>query len=144
MPPQSQTSRRLFIATGSASAVFGALAQAAGAAPTQGDPIFAALERHKAAERAFIRTCDLTDRVRAEQEGREVTEADEAAWDLARGVEEAAVQALIETAPTSKAGARAAIEWLAYYDRGYEFRHVGQFAMTPLLSPVLADMDARL
>ncbi|PPD16941.1 MAG: hypothetical protein CTY30_07995 [Methylocystis sp.] len=143
MPAQSHASRRLFLAAGSAATVFGALAQAAGAAPTQGDPIFAALERHKAAERAFIRTCDLTDEVRAADEGREVTEADEAAWDSARELEEAALQALVDTAPTSKAGARAAIEWLAHYDRGCDLRHVGQFAMTLLRSPVLADVEAQ-
>jgi hypothetical protein len=143
MTAQSQTSRRLLLAAGSASAVFGALAQAGAAAPADPDPIFAAIERHKAAERAFLVTCDRTDEVRASQEGREVTEDDEAAWDSARDVEEAALQALIETAPTSTAGARAAIEWLAYYDRGYAFRHVGRFAVTLLTSPVLADVEAR-
>lgn len=144
MLTQSQTSRRLFLAAGSASAVFGALAQTTAAAPAgDADPIFAAIERHKAAERAFLVTCDRTDEVRASQEGREVTEDDEAAWDSARDVEEAALQALIETAPTSKAGVRAAIEWLSHYDRGYAFRHVGQFAMTLLRSPVLADLEVR-
>jgi hypothetical protein len=143
MTAQSQTSRRLFLAAGSASAVFGALAQATVAAPADADPIFAAIDRHKVAERAFLVTCNLTDEVQAEREGREVTEADHAAWDSARDVEEAALQALIETAPTSKAGARAAIEWLAHYDRGCEPRHVGQFAMTLLSSPVLADLEAR-
>jgi len=143
MSERNQTSRRLFIAAGSAATVFGALSQAAAKAITDDDPIFAALERHKAAERAFIRTCDLTDEVRASQEGREVTEDDEAAWDSAREAEEAALQALIETAPTSKAGARAAIEWLAHYDRGYAFRHVGQFAVSLLRSPILADLEAQ-
>lgn len=143
MPTQSQTSRRLFLAAGSAATVFSALSQAAAMAVTDDDPIFAALERHNAAERAFIRTCDLTDEVRAEEEGRIVTVADEAAKDSAREVEEAALQALIDTAPTSKAGARAAIEWLAHYDRGCELRHVGQFAMTLLRSPVLADLEVQ-
>lgn len=142
MTAQSQSSRRLFLAAGSASAVFGALTQAS-AVPADADPIFAAIERHKAAERAFLVTCNLTDEVQAEREGRVVTDADEAAWDSARDVEEAALQALIETAPTSKAGARAAIEWLAHYDRGYAFRHVGQFAMTLLRSPVLANLEGR-
>ncbi|PWB90679.1 hypothetical protein C5688_09140 [Methylocystis sp. MitZ-2018] len=143
MTAQPQTSRRLFLAAGSAATVFGALSQAAGAAPTQGDPIFAALERHRAAERKFIRACDLTDQVRAEEEGRLVTEADEATWDSALEIEKAALQALVDTAPTSKAGARAAIEWLAYYERGCEPRHAGQFAMTLLRSPVLADLEVQ-
>ncbi|ULO22987.1 hypothetical protein [Methylocystis sp. SB2] len=136
------TTRRAVVA-GLAAAPVAALPAIASEIPADSDPIFAALERHKAAERAFIRTCDLTDDVRAEQEGRIVTEADEAAWDSAREVEEAALQTLVDTAPTSKAGARAAIEWLADYDRGYELRHVGQFAMTLLRSPVLADQEAR-
>jgi hypothetical protein len=134
-------SRRAVVA-GLAVAPTAALPTIAGAL-SEPDPIFAAIERHKAAECAFLVTCNLTDEVRAEREGRKVTEADEAAWDSAREAEEAALQALIETAPTSKAGARAAIEWLAYYDRGYAFRHVGQFAVTLLRSAVLADLEAR-
>ncbi|MGJ0535561.1 hypothetical protein [Methylocystis sp.] len=136
------TTRRAVVA-GLAAAPVAGLPAIASEIPADADPIFAALERHKAAERAFIRTCDLTDEARAEQEGREVTEADEAAWDSAREVEEAALQALIDTAPTSKAGARAAIDWLADYDRGCALRHVGQFAMTLLHSPVLADLGGR-
>jgi len=136
------TSRRAVVA-GLAAASSDALPAIADSIPVDADPIFAAIERHKAAERAFLVTCDLTDEVRAEREGREVTEADEASRESAREVEEAALQALIETAPTSKAGARAAIEWLAYYDRGCAPRHVGQFAMTLLMAPVLADLEGR-
>jgi hypothetical protein len=151
MTAQPHASRRLFLAAGSARAVFGALTQAVAqtadltfqAANLPLDPIFAALERHRAAHRAFLPMCDLTDDVRAEREGREVTDADWAAYDVASAAETEALETLIDTPPTSKEGARAAIEWLADYDRGCQPSHVGQFAMTLLRSPVLADLEAR-
>jgi hypothetical protein len=48
------------------------------------DPIFAAIKRHNAAWRAFGDTCPRIDEVVAESEGREVTEADEAAYAQSR------------------------------------------------------------
>lgn len=129
------TTRRAVMA-GLAAAPAAGIPAIAGAG-ADADPIFAAIERHQAAWRAFLPMCDLTDEVLAKAKGRVVTEADEAAWEAACDVEEAALERLIETTPTSKAGARAAIEWLAYYDRGCEPRRLGLFAMTLLLSPVL-------
>ena len=82
-------------------------------------------------------TCDLADGVRAKKEGREVTQTDRAAHEAAGDAEIEALEALVETAPTTKAGAPAAIEWLNEYDRGCEPREVGHFAMTFLRSPVL-------
>lgn len=143
MTAQSETSRRLFLAAGSAATVFGALTQAVAQGPKDADPIFAAIERHKAALSAFEATCDLTDEVRADEQGREVAEADSLQHEAAGDAEIEALEALIETLPATKAGARAAIEWLAYYDRGYALSHVGQFAMTLLRSPVLADLEAQ-
>lgn len=53
MSTGSQTSRRLFLAAGSASAVFGALSQAAAIASTDADPIFEALEKVARARAAY-------------------------------------------------------------------------------------------
>ncbi|MGZ9116438.1 MAG: hypothetical protein ACXW3V_05780 [Methylocystis sp.] len=86
-------------------------------------------------------TCDPTDEVLAKQHGRVVTEAAEAVHDTVGDAEIEALDALVETAPTTKAGARAAIEWLLEYNRGCEPREVGRFAIT-LRSPVLADREA--
>jgi hypothetical protein len=131
----TNTTRRAVMA-GLAAAPVAGLPAVAGAVAGN-DPIFAAIERHKSAWRAFLPTCDLTDEVLAKQQGREVSEADEAAYEAAGDAETEALDALVETAPTTKAGARAAIEWLNEYDRGCEPREVGRFAMTLLRSPVL-------
>ncbi len=106
------------------------------------DPIFAAIDRHKDAWRSFLPACNLTDEVLAEQQGREVTEADEAVYEAAGDAEIEALEALIETPPTTKAGARAAIEWLLEYNRGCAPRDVGRFAVTLLRSPVLTGREA--
>ena len=131
----TNTTRRTILA-GLAAAPVAGLPAIAGAVAGN-DPIFAAIERHKAAWSAFLPTCDLTDEVLAKQQGREVSEADEAAHEAADDAESEALDALVETAPTTKAGARAAIEWLIEYNRGCEPRDIGRFAMTLLRSPVL-------
>jgi hypothetical protein len=107
MTAQSQTSRRLFLAAGSASAVFGALAQAAAAAPADADPIFAAIERHEAAEVRYCAACNLTDDVAARQDGRAVTEADAAEFDEAVHAYDEALSVFLMTPPTTVAGLRA-------------------------------------
>lgn len=101
------------------------------------DPIFAAIERHKAAWRGFMLTCDLADEVRAQQEGREVTEADTAAYEAASCNAAAAFEALIGTVPTSTAGARAAVAYLVEYDHGCVPQNSGRYLATLLRSPVL-------
>ena len=114
----TNTTRRAVMA-GLAAAPVAGLPAIAGAVAGN-DPIFAAIERHKAAWSAFLPTCDLTDEVRAKKEGREVTQTDRAAHEAAGDAEIEALEALVETAPTTKAGARATIEWLNEYDRGCE------------------------
>ncbi|MFO1125122.1 MAG: hypothetical protein U1E25_07460 [Methylocystis sp.] len=137
---KTATTRRTVMA-GVAAAPVAGLPAIAGAV-AEDDPIFAAIERHKAAWLAFLPTCDLTDIVLAKQQGRDITEFDEAAFDAANDAETEALEALIETEPTTKAGARAAIKWLLEYNRGCEPRDIGRFAMTILRSPALADREA--
>jgi hypothetical protein len=132
---------RRALAAGLALAPVAGLPALAGAAQ-QADPILAAIERHNEAWRSFEAVCQLTDNVLAEQEGREVTQEDEAAYDVARDIEESLMDDLLATVPTTKAGARAAIKHLIRYDRGCEPRAAGAFAATLLLSPVLADLEA--
>ena len=77
----SKPSRRAMLA-GLAAAPVAGLPAIAGVVAGD-DPIFAAIERHKAAWSAFLPTCDLTDEVLAKQQGRDVTEADEAIHEAA-------------------------------------------------------------
>ncbi|MBM3655286.1 MAG: hypothetical protein FJX06_21275 [Alphaproteobacteria bacterium] len=60
MSAQPQTSRRLFLAAGSASAVFGALAQAAARVSSDADPIIKALAGVRAARAAYEQEPDDT------------------------------------------------------------------------------------
>jgi hypothetical protein len=135
---KTHISRRA-LAAGLALAPVVGLPALAGAIPTvpHVDPIIAAIARHRELWRAFEAVCQRTDGVLAEQQGREVTQEDEDLYEATRDAEEIALDNLLETAPTTKAGARAAIEHLIGYDRGCEPRAVGAFAATLLKSPVL-------
>jgi len=133
-PLGDDPSRRLFLAAGSASAVFGALSAAA----QECDSIFAAIERHKTAARAFEAACSLVDDVAAEEEGRKVTAEDEAAHVAARDADEAALFAMLSTVPTSRSGARAVIQYVASIDwHGEKLRAL---AASLAASPALADL----
>jgi len=63
------------------------------------DPIFSAIELHKAAEVVFSATLNGQDEAYAEQHGREVTQANLDAFEAAGAEEEAAIEALLETVP---------------------------------------------
>ena len=100
--PMSETakpSRRLFLAAGPASAVFGALALSA-ALPSV-DPIFAAIERHKAAWDAFGEAGPAADNILAKQQGRVVTQADCDALDAASELEREVFGEMLNTSPTT-------------------------------------------
>ena len=128
-----KTSRRLFLAAGSATAVFGALATAA---EQEHDPIFAAMERLKTAWAAYSDSCDLTDNVAREEKGETVSEADEAIHELARAEWDEAEAAFVATIPTTLAGARAAIAYLIKYDDGCVPDVSGSFLPSLLASPI--------
>jgi hypothetical protein len=102
------------------------------------EPIFAAIALHREAARAFDAVIGLSDEVAAQNQGREVTEADEAAYVAAHEAEAEARAALVSTAPQTLAGMRAAIEYLAHVERGCVPESSGAFLTTLLKSPLLA------
>ena len=128
-------SRRVFLAAGPAAAVFASLGAAARAEALSSDPIFAAITRHEAAEARFCAASTLTDEVAAEREGRAITPADEAKFEDAEAAYDSALDALLATPLTTKAGARAGLDYFIGLDRG---RPLADFARTLRDSPILA------
>lgn len=92
------------------------IAKAAPAASAAVDPVFAAIERHNAALVRLNFACVLTDSVAAEQQGRTIAADDEAENAAANHDEAEAFFAVISTAPQTKAGARALIEYAGTLD----------------------------
>jgi hypothetical protein len=101
------------------------------------DPIFAAIERHKLAAGAFEAACLRTDDVAAEEEGRQVTQEDEDAYELATEADKIAMMALLSTVPTTRAGARVAIEYVCSID--WHGEQISAFAASLLKSQLLDD-----
>lgn len=143
MPAQSHASRRLFLAAGSAATVFGALSQAAAVAVTDDDPIFTAIDRHRFAWRALSQANDGICPVLAKEHDRKVSKADQVLYAAADKEESEALDALLGTAPTSKAGIRAAIEYLSEFDVTGFPDNLAAFHVSLLRSPVLADLGVR-
>lgn len=158
MTAQPHASRRLFLAAGSAATVFGALTQAAAEqtpasavfgmraraayVPKPGvDPIFAAIERHKAAEARYCDACWLTDEVAAENEGRVVTAVDHAEFAAAQLNSDGALDVFLATAPKTWAGVRAFLRHCI--DEESIERFLDDALETLLKSPILADLEAR-
>jgi hypothetical protein len=115
-------SRRLFLAAGSATAVFGALSVAAA---QEQAPVFAAIERLKTAWAVFSGASDLT------EDEKEAFALAEAEWSDAE-------EALLSTTPTTLAGAHAAIAYLVKYDEGCTGETSGSFLPVLLASPIFA------
>jgi hypothetical protein len=80
------------------------------------DPIFAAIERHKTIYQRLDVACGRSDEAEARAEGRAVTDEDRLACEVAHQNETKALEALAKTAPTTKAGLRAAIDYIAKMD----------------------------
>jgi hypothetical protein len=80
------------------------------------DPIFVAIERHKMMYRQLDAACGRSDEAEARAEGRAVTDEDRLACEVAHQNETEALEALAKTAPTTKAGLRAAIDYIAKMD----------------------------
>ena len=133
---KTKTSRRLFLAASSATAVFGALSAAAVA--QEADPIYAAIERHKAAWSAFSEACDRTDEVAVHERGGVVTAEDEAFFEAANDAEVVALDALLATAPATIAGVRAVIAYIADFDHACLTENPAKLLETLLRSPMLA------
>jgi hypothetical protein len=106
------------------------------------DPIFVAIERHSAAWAIVATMAPAVDEVAAMRKGREVSQVDWDAYERASALDEAALDGLLTTPPTSFAGIRAAIEYLTGYDDGRLPDNIGQFLVSLLKSPLLVG-DAR-
>jgi hypothetical protein len=115
--PKSRRAALALLAGLPASAVVGAMAAATSLDP---DPIFGAITRHKMAEHLYVQASDRTDTVRARKEGREVTDDDQVAHDVATKGEQATRAALLDTVPQTLAGARLGLEYVASIDWGGE------------------------
>ncbi len=89
------------------------------------DPIFAAIERHKAAWERAMRTYDHKD-------------TDPQAYDRADDAWQAARSALIATAPITAAGVKASILYFVEWDRDVMPDDSGAFMATLALSPLFA------
>jgi hypothetical protein len=100
------------------------------------DPIFAAIERHKPAWATVGALSPTVDDVAAMREGREITQADREASERASVMEEHALNALLNTTPTTAAGMRTAIQYLVGYDDGRLPDNIGRFMVTLLKSPL--------
>ena len=128
------SSRRLFLAAGTAAAVCASLKNAAG---LEVDPIFAAIKRHNDAWRAFGGTCRGIDGVVARNERRQVTEADEAVWSAANEAEEEAFEAFINLPPITITGMRAAMRYFIEFETDGIDGAPERFLTAMLSSPVL-------
>lgn len=105
----TDTTRRLFLKAGSATAVFGALAAAvvAEAAPS---PLADAIARHQSAYAALDAACKATDEVIL---GRDATEPEWAAWGVASDAEEKALAALAALPCATDAERREKVAYVA-------------------------------
>jgi hypothetical protein len=134
--PMSKThSRRVFLAAGPAASVFASLGAPARAEALSLDPIFAAIARHEATEARYCVACKLTDEIAAEQEGRAIAPANEAEFEAASAANDSALEALLATPPTTKAGARAGLDYFMSLEDG---EALGNFAKALRYSQILA------
>jgi hypothetical protein len=116
----------------------GALAVGTGA-PTGAstDPIFAAIERHRAAWRASGDLCRAIDEVAAAHRGQRVGQADWDAFERASSNAEKALEELLATPPQSLDGIRVAITYILDFDSGCIADLARPFLTTLLKSPIL-------
>ena len=110
-------------------AIIGAIATAPAAAipmfapASETDPIFALIERHRRAARAFEDAASMADEIEADSSIDALGEA-----------ESAAMEALLSTAPRTAAGVRAALQYLADFDEDF----LPVFVKTLVAAPALA------
>jgi hypothetical protein len=110
---------------------------AVGLAASCHDPIFAAIERHRAAFAAYCASINPADEVLAAQEGREVTAEDEEALNVASDAEAEALSELVNTAPTTLAGLRAGITYVIDQAHHFDIHDPTHFLRACLRSPAL-------
>ena len=110
----------------------------ASAANLEVDPIFAAIKRHNKAWRAFDNACPGVDNVIARREGREVTEADQAAFEAVNDAEEDAFEAFLTLSPATMPGLRAAVHYFLQLDTEGIPGATDKFLTALLASPLLS------
>jgi hypothetical protein len=150
--PKSRRAALGLFASASAIAVMPAVARAAGelsgnpgqlnSRSLEVDPIFAAIKRHNEALRAFTAVCPRTDDVVAREEGREVTDEDEAAWAAASAAEEEAFEAFAAVSPVTRPGLRAAIHYFLEFDLHFLPAGSTDSFLTALLASPLLTISA--
>jgi len=128
----NQTTRRAVMAGIAAAPVAGLPAIAA-----EADPIFAVIERAKAADARHAAACALTDAVAAQKEGRIITPLDRAEFDAAEQDHDDAHDAFLTTPPTTVAGVRAYLRHCIDDEWTQDF--IGKALQTLLYSPVLTN-----
>jgi hypothetical protein len=102
------------------------------------DPIFVAIERHKAAYDARKATSFALDDLMYNSEGRGVSDADWDAHDRARASEDAAFDELLTRAPTTAAGMRTALAHFISFDDGRFSDEMRRFLAALVKSPLFA------
>jgi hypothetical protein len=102
------------------------------------DPIFAAINRHKALFHVFGETCSLADEVVAEQQERQVSDAERALYNDAGKLECEARKAFVATIPLTEQGIIAGLKYAAQVDRDYgQTGHIKKFAKSVRKSPLM-------
>jgi hypothetical protein len=135
--------RRLFLAAGSAAAVFTALqgATAMTAAPTSADAdLFALVDQCKHWWGEMSKYSLLCDEVVAEEQSREVQPEHETLLEEAQAEYQAAFDEALGKSPQTTAGARALLEWIQTDSRGIgiQSEHADALLANMLASPILA------
>ncbi|WP_155931314.1 MULTISPECIES: hypothetical protein [Methylosinus] len=102
-----------------------ALAQSVAALDSAADPIFAAIERHNALRKVYVR---LLNRIDIDGEGRIDADEDQRIFERAARRDAEALNTVAKTAPTTFAGLVAALRYLADYDT--ETRALPRFVFT--------------
>jgi hypothetical protein len=101
------------------------------------DPVFAAIERHRAAWAEFAETVGPLESVEGEQEGSK----EDLAYRAANAAADEAFEEFLATPPTTLAGLRAALEYVVEVDSGCLPDNGGRIAETFLRSPLFAGMN---
>ena len=104
-------------------------------ATAEADPVFPAIEAHRAAWAAFDAANDRADEPLAREQGRTVTPADAQACEDADAAERAAMVALQEASPATIAGLKAALAYLIEWnDPGDTMEYLPALLRSPIFA----------
>jgi hypothetical protein len=120
--------RGLLLGALTAGAAASVVAMPAIAAAEPADPVFGLVEAHKLAWASFMEIFNFDDHEAVER---------------AAGAADAALDAIMKTPPTTRAGARSAIEYLVGWDEDGAMETGGRYLATLLRSPILTPKEER-